>query len=386
MSSAAREAPCKADEMDRCRRSSALIPQTTLQRFQIAGDHGQQIVEVVRDPAGELADRLHLLDLAELFLRFPPLREIARYLGKADQLSVRIADRVDDHARPEPAAVLSDTPALAFVFPGRDGLADELTGESVPPVLLGVEAGEVLAEDFRAGIALEAFRARVPVDDIPLGIEHVDRIVGHAFDQQAEPPFALAQPGIAGLQLLRSFADARFQRLAERQQANLEHLPLGDVETGPAQPANGAGAVARGLPFYDQPVDAAIRMGDAKLGAEDAIVPGVRDRRSQLEPIIGEDGALPLRQRRFHQVRSEAEEHGNMRRGDPGIGRQIEVERTDPSGLLGETQPFLGQAQGCLHMPAIARRRGHCRSALPRRIALASRMARSFPSAMCRGR
>ena len=125
------------------------IAQTTLQRLQIAGDHGQQIVEVVRDPAGELADRLHLLCLAELFLGFPPLREIAGYLGKANQLPVCVPDRMEDDARPEPAAILSDTPALALVLPGRDRLADELSGKSVPPVLLGVEAGEVLAEDFR---------------------------------------------------------------------------------------------------------------------------------------------------------------------------------------------------------------------------------------------
>ena len=33
-----------------------------------ADDHRQHIVEIVRDAAGQLADRLHLLDLAELRL------------------------------------------------------------------------------------------------------------------------------------------------------------------------------------------------------------------------------------------------------------------------------------------------------------------------------
>ena len=60
--------------IDRCRRSSALVAQTTLQRLQIADDDGQQIVEVVRDPAGQLADRLHLLRLAKLFLGLPAVR------------------------------------------------------------------------------------------------------------------------------------------------------------------------------------------------------------------------------------------------------------------------------------------------------------------------
>src|SRR5215218_8193829 len=31
-----------------------------------ADDHGEHVVEVVRDAAGQLTDRLHLLDLAEL--------------------------------------------------------------------------------------------------------------------------------------------------------------------------------------------------------------------------------------------------------------------------------------------------------------------------------
>ena len=35
-----------------------------------ADDHGQQVVEVVRDPAGELADGLHLLGLAQRLLGF----------------------------------------------------------------------------------------------------------------------------------------------------------------------------------------------------------------------------------------------------------------------------------------------------------------------------
>ena len=40
------------------------------QHLQVAGDHGQQVVEIVRDAAGQLADCLHFLDLAQLaFLR-----------------------------------------------------------------------------------------------------------------------------------------------------------------------------------------------------------------------------------------------------------------------------------------------------------------------------
>jgi hypothetical protein len=39
-----------------------------LDEFEVRGDHRKQVVEVVRDAAGELADGLHLLALVELLL------------------------------------------------------------------------------------------------------------------------------------------------------------------------------------------------------------------------------------------------------------------------------------------------------------------------------
>ena len=50
-----------------------------LQQEELAspGDHGQEIVEVVGDAAGEPPDRLHLLGLAELRLERPHGGEIA---------------------------------------------------------------------------------------------------------------------------------------------------------------------------------------------------------------------------------------------------------------------------------------------------------------------
>ena len=44
----------------------------------VAGDAGQDVVEVVGDAAGELADRLHLLGLAQLLLERAPLRHVLR--------------------------------------------------------------------------------------------------------------------------------------------------------------------------------------------------------------------------------------------------------------------------------------------------------------------
>jgi hypothetical protein len=65
------------------------------QQRRVAGDDGEQVVEVVRDPAGEAPDRLHLLRLAE-----PVLEALA------------LADVVGEHERRVTA--LEDDPA------GRD--------------------------------------------------------------------------------------------------------------------------------------------------------------------------------------------------------------------------------------------------------------------------
>ena len=64
-----------------------------LEHLEIAGDHRQKIIEVVRDAPGQLADRLHLLRLPELLLHFLAARQIANEPGK-DALAVglRFAD------------------------------------------------------------------------------------------------------------------------------------------------------------------------------------------------------------------------------------------------------------------------------------------------------
>ena len=56
----------------RCSGSTSVVAarQPALQQVERADDHGQHVVEVVRDAAGELADRLHLLRLPQLLFGF----------------------------------------------------------------------------------------------------------------------------------------------------------------------------------------------------------------------------------------------------------------------------------------------------------------------------
>jgi hypothetical protein len=50
--------------------------------FEIAEDDGQQVVEIVGDPAGEMADGLHFLGLAQgVFGRFPAILLLMQMFG-----------------------------------------------------------------------------------------------------------------------------------------------------------------------------------------------------------------------------------------------------------------------------------------------------------------
>ena len=66
----------------------------------VAEDRGQQVVEVVRDAAGELADRLHLLRLPQLLLELAPLGDVARV--DDDGADRRIVQTVDADALHDP--------------------------------------------------------------------------------------------------------------------------------------------------------------------------------------------------------------------------------------------------------------------------------------------
>ena len=58
------------------------VAEAPLNHLQVAGDHGQKIIEIVSDAAGQLADRLHLLRLPELRLHLVAGRQIADEPGK----------------------------------------------------------------------------------------------------------------------------------------------------------------------------------------------------------------------------------------------------------------------------------------------------------------
>ncbi len=78
-----------------------LVAGAVAQQQQVAeADHrGQQVVEIVRDAAGQQADRLHLLRLRELRLQALLLGRVDQMQDEADGVALVLAPRgIDDHA------------------------------------------------------------------------------------------------------------------------------------------------------------------------------------------------------------------------------------------------------------------------------------------------
>src|SRR4029078_6031068 len=101
---------------------------------------------------------------------------------KTDNFAGRGAERVDQNACPESGSILPNAPTLRFVFSSTRRGFKNLVRNAVVPILLGVKAGKVLADDFFALITLDALRSGIPVHNGACGIEHINRVVGDPLD------------------------------------------------------------------------------------------------------------------------------------------------------------------------------------------------------------
>jgi hypothetical protein len=125
---------------------------------------------------------------AHLLLLHTPGGEVAADLAEPDEVPRLVVHRRDHDVRPEAGAVLAQSPPLLLVAAVADR-EPQLLGGMVPgEVLLRVEDGEVLADDLRLAVALDGLRACVPGHDAAVRIQHEDRVVEGAGDQQRELP------------------------------------------------------------------------------------------------------------------------------------------------------------------------------------------------------
>src|SRR3989344_5874391 len=99
--------------------------------------------------------------------------------------------------RPEEGAVLALTPALGLESARLSRRPQGPFGQARGPILRGVEAREVLAENLGGRVALEPLSAGIPARHDAVDVEHVDRIVGDRLDQ--EPVAVLRLRGPASL-------------------------------------------------------------------------------------------------------------------------------------------------------------------------------------------
>src|SRR5690606_24605609 len=108
-------------------------------------------------------------------------------LGEADEPAA-LADRDDEDAGAEAAAIAAHAPAFVAEAPGGLRGPEVAVGQAGGGVLGRVETREVGADDFAGLVALDPHRAGVPAAHAAVGVEHVQRVVRQGIDEQAELP------------------------------------------------------------------------------------------------------------------------------------------------------------------------------------------------------
>ena len=172
----------------------------------------EKIVEVMRHAAGKLPQRVKLLRLSQLFLEFfhlllgfTTLGDVTGDLGEADKPVLVIAYRIDDDACPKEGAILANAPALFLVAAAFQCKPERTRGPAGGLICAGVEAGEVLPDDFFRPVAFDALTTGIPVGNHAVGIEHIERIIGDAIHQQTKMSLAIPE-GVGGLVSLGNVA------------------------------------------------------------------------------------------------------------------------------------------------------------------------------------
>jgi hypothetical protein len=168
------------------------VPRVELreQELRVRGDHGEQVVEVVRHPAREPPHGVHLLRVAQLRLEPPRLGDVLHRAHRAHPGARGVADRGRAAVHPAHLAV-DEQPELALVFPPL--------GERRRPrreergTVVGVHArGPPAAEQLVLGRPPDPAEARVHVRDAAVVAGDEDPH-GRRRGQGAEPLLALAQ-------------------------------------------------------------------------------------------------------------------------------------------------------------------------------------------------
>ena len=123
---------------------------------------------------------------------FLPLGDVTGDLRVTDQLAL-LVDRIDHDGGKEFRAILAKAPALGqeVLFLARD--LQGARRRACFAVFGRIEYRKMLAENLSGLVPLDPLRARVPIGHVPGGIQHADRVVGDALDQETEVTLALEE-------------------------------------------------------------------------------------------------------------------------------------------------------------------------------------------------
>ena len=200
------------------------------EHFDAAGDHRENVVEVVRDAAGELADRLHLLRLAQLALGFLERREVAIHDHRAGERAIRVfhAPRACGELHHRVIAVADAefdvVEALTAPRPRRRTVVirhrRDAVGEEAFVFPLPAFGADVL------GDPEQGHASRIGKHPLALGVEHRHR-VRHAGDGLVEQLRLAAQRRIGFVDLGDGFGEGVGKNAALAAQPRRHHQPPG---------------------------------------------------------------------------------------------------------------------------------------------------------------
>src|ERR1700722_7848330 len=139
------------------------------------------------------------------------LGDVAGDFSKTQQIAVFAPDRIDDNRGPESSSILAHTPAFAFVATILESDLKNAHRQPGGAILLGIKTREVLSDDFVRGITLHPLCAHIPIRYNSTRLDHIDGVIDHALDQQAEATLAfekLVLPSCAFGNVTNHFGEA----------------------------------------------------------------------------------------------------------------------------------------------------------------------------------
>ena len=182
---------------DNGRRKLVLFADTTLQQLCVAQHDRQQIIEIVRHAAGQLADCIHLLGLPQFGFGLALFGDVGGNRADADDLAIAAAHReFGDDDRVCGVIIEGD---FVFVFAGMPGLGDEFFVERQSSRQISREkVANGGANRIARGDTEEYLEAFVGQQDAAVEVTQVNRR-GGVRHQIAEALFALFQRGDIGV-------------------------------------------------------------------------------------------------------------------------------------------------------------------------------------------